>query len=229
MGQNLILNMNDHGFVVCAYNRTPEKVRSFLANEANGTNVNKPLAICLHMTSTFVLCIFIGCRSEIFGRDGGQVKKAKEGHADGQGRIGGGRLHSEVDPVVEQRRHHHRWREQRASGESGICFSLISNPFNWFDFQDTTRRCKDLQKKGILYVGSGVSGGEEGARYGPSLMPGGNSAAWPHIKDIFQVCPISRVFFNLSKTIFNFYRQFALNVRKTVAAIGSATREPDIL
>ena len=48
-------------------------------------------------------------------------------------------------------------------------------------------RCKDLDKKGILYVGSGVSGGEEGARYGPSLMPGGNAAAWPQIKDIFQV------------------------------------------
>merc|ERR1719174_1773488 len=41
-------------------------------------------------------------------------------------------------------------------------------------------------KKGILYVGSGVSGGEEGARYGPSLMPGGNAAAWPVIKEIFQ-------------------------------------------
>lgn len=37
-----------------------------------------------------------------------------------------------------------------------------------------------------MFVGSGVSGGEEGARYGPSLMPGGNPDAWPHIKDIFQ-------------------------------------------
>ena len=55
------------------------------------------------------------------------------------------------------------------------------------EHQDTTRRCRELEKKGILYVGSGVSGGEEGARYGPSLMPGGHIAAWPHIKDIFQV------------------------------------------
>jgi 6-phosphogluconate dehydrogenase len=39
---------------------------------------------------------------------------------------------------------------------------------------------------GFLFVGSGVSGGEEGARYGPSLMPGGSPQAWPHIKDIFQ-------------------------------------------
>ena len=53
-------------------------------------------------------------------------------------------------------------------------------------FQDTIRRCKDLDKKGILYVGSGVSGGEEGARHGPSLMPGGNPKAWPHIAPIFQ-------------------------------------------
>jgi len=54
------------------------------------------------------------------------------------------------------------------------------------EYQDTRRRCEDLASKGILYVGSGVSGGEEGARYGPSLMPGGNPAAWPHIKPIFQ-------------------------------------------
>lgn len=54
-------------------------------------------------------------------------------------------------------------------------------------YQDTERRAKDLEKKGILFVGSGVSGGEDGARYGPSLMPGGNPKAWPHIKPIFQV------------------------------------------
>nr|CUU97628.1 hypothetical transcript [Hymenolepis microstoma] len=54
------------------------------------------------------------------------------------------------------------------------------------EFEDTNRRCDYLASKGILYVGSGVSGGEEGARHGPSLMPGGNSLAWPLIKDIFQ-------------------------------------------
>ena len=53
-------------------------------------------------------------------------------------------------------------------------------------FPDSNRRTKALAEKGISFVGSGVSGGEEGARYGPSLMPGGNEAAWPHIKDIFQ-------------------------------------------
>ena len=55
------------------------------------------------------------------------------------------------------------------------------------EYGDTERRTKELSAKGILYVGSGVSGGEEGARYGPSLMPGGNPKAWPHIKPIFQV------------------------------------------
>ena len=57
---------------------------------------------------------------------------------------------------------------------------------------DTTRRCTTLREKGILYVGSGVSGGEEGARYGPSLMPGGHIEAWPHIKPIFQVKSLNR-------------------------------------
>lgn len=55
------------------------------------------------------------------------------------------------------------------------------------EYQDTRRRNKSLREKNILFVGSGVSGGEEGARHGPSLMPGGNPAAWPHIKEIFQV------------------------------------------
>ena len=53
-------------------------------------------------------------------------------------------------------------------------------------FDDTTRRTQYLKDKGILYVGSGVSGGEEGARHGPSIMPGGNFEAWSHIKEIFQ-------------------------------------------
>ena len=53
-------------------------------------------------------------------------------------------------------------------------------------FPDTNRRTKYLKTKGIRFVGSGVSGGEEGARYGPSLMPGGNEEAWPYIKDVLQ-------------------------------------------
>ncbi|KAH3899312.1 6-phosphogluconate dehydrogenase, decarboxylating 1 [Saccharomycodes ludwigii] len=53
-------------------------------------------------------------------------------------------------------------------------------------FPDTNRRYEELKAKGIYFVGSGVSGGEEGARYGPSLMPGGAEEAWPYIKNIFQ-------------------------------------------
>jgi 6-phosphogluconate dehydrogenase len=56
-------------------------------------------------------------------------------------------------------------------------------------FPDTIRRTAYVESKGLLYVGTGVSGGEEGALKGPSLMPGGSPAAWPHIKPIFQaVC-----------------------------------------
>lgn len=53
-------------------------------------------------------------------------------------------------------------------------------------YLDSQKRCETLKKKGILFVGTGISGGEEGARYGPSIMPGGNFDAWPHIKSIFQ-------------------------------------------
>ncbi len=53
-------------------------------------------------------------------------------------------------------------------------------------FPDTIRRTKQIEAMGLLYVGSGVSGGEEGALKGPSLMPGGSAAAWPAIKPIFQ-------------------------------------------
>jgi len=54
------------------------------------------------------------------------------------------------------------------------------------NYQDTMRRTAYVESKGLLYVGSGVSGGEEGALTGPSLMPGGSPAAWPQIKPIFQ-------------------------------------------
>jgi len=53
-------------------------------------------------------------------------------------------------------------------------------------YPDSIRRATELESKGYLFVGSGVSGGEEGARHGPSLMPGGSAAAWPAIKEIFQ-------------------------------------------
>src|SRR5438093_4907980 len=53
-------------------------------------------------------------------------------------------------------------------------------------YPDTNRHTKTLADKGILFIGTGVSGGEEGARLGPSIMPGGYPAAWPQVKEIFQ-------------------------------------------
>lgn len=53
-------------------------------------------------------------------------------------------------------------------------------------FPDTIRRTKYVESKGLLFIGTGVSGGEEGALLGPSLMPGGSREAWPYVKDIFQ-------------------------------------------
>ena len=53
-------------------------------------------------------------------------------------------------------------------------------------FHDTERRVEELKEKGILFLGVGISGGEEGARHGPSIMPGGRAEAWPHVMKIFQ-------------------------------------------
>jgi 6-phosphogluconate dehydrogenase len=53
-------------------------------------------------------------------------------------------------------------------------------------YTDTERRMRDLASQGLSFVGCGISGGEEGARYGPSMMPGGSPDAWPRIRDLFQ-------------------------------------------
>lgn len=145
MGQNLILNMADHGFTVVAYNRTVEKVHNFLANEAKGKSIIgaqsiADLASKLKTPRRIVLLV-------------------KAGPA--------------VDSFIDQLLPHL---------EKG---DIIIDGGN-SEYQDSERRSKALQEKGIRFVGSGVSGGEEGARYGPSLMPGGNKEAWPYIKDIFQ-------------------------------------------
>uniref|UniRef100_A0A8C8TGW4 6-phosphogluconate dehydrogenase, decarboxylating n=1 Tax=Peromyscus maniculatus bairdii TaxID=230844 RepID=A0A8C8TGW4_PERMB len=145
MGQNLILNMNDHGFVVCVFNRTVSKVDDFLANEAKGTKV-------------------VGARSlqEMVSK----LKKPRRVML----LVKAGRA---VDDFIE------KLVPLLDTGD------IIIDGGN-SEYRDTTRRCQNLKAKGILFVGSGVSGGEEGARYGPSLMPGGNKEAWPHIKTIFQ-------------------------------------------
>ena len=145
MGQNIILNMNDHGFVVCAFNRTVEKVDQFLANEAKGTNI-----VGAHSMEEMVAKLKKPRRVMLLVKAGSAVDAFID----------------KLVPLLE-------------AGD------IIIDGGN-SEYQDTIRRTKSLEEKGLLYVGSGVSGGEEGARYGPSMMPGGNPKAWPHIKPIFQ-------------------------------------------
>ena len=61
---------------------------------------------------------------------------------------------------------------------------LIEGGNTWF--RDTVRRIRELEGTGILYLGAGISGGEEGALLGPSIMPGGNPEAWPLVRPILQ-------------------------------------------
>ena len=147
MGQNIILNMNDHGYVVCAFNRTTSKVDDFLANEAKGTKV-------------------IGAHS--LAGNGRVAEEAAPRHDAGEGRQAGRRIHRSAHPAARARRHHHRWRQFLFRGHGAPLRGISARP------------------KGILFVGSGVSGGEEGARHGPSLMPGGAPEAGRTSRPIFQ-------------------------------------------
>ena len=145
MGQNLILNMNDHGFKVVAYNRTTAKVDDFLNGAAKGTNIigayslqdlvdklEKPRKIMMMVRAGSVVDDFI----------------------------------EQLVPLLDQ-------------GD------IIIDGGN-ANYPDSTRRTHELAAKGIRFIGAGVSGGEEGARHGPSIMPGGDEAAWPAVKPIFQ-------------------------------------------
>ena len=145
MGQNLVLNMNDHGFKVAVYNRTVSKVDDFINNEAAGTEV-----VGAHSVEEFVGLLKSPRRIMTMVKAGDTVDQM-------------------IDAVLPYL-------------EPGDIFIDGGNSL----FTDSNRRVKALEEKGILFVGSGVSGGEEGARKGPSIMPGGNPAAWPFVKDIFQ-------------------------------------------
>ncbi len=145
MGQNLILNMNDHGFTVVAFNRTVSKVDAFLADEAKGTKV-----IGAHSVEEMVANLKRPRRVMLMVKAG-----------------------EPVDETIEHVLPHLEAGDIIIDGGNSL-------------FTDTIRRLKYVESKGLLYIGTGVSGGEEGARRGPSIMPGGSPDAWPHIKNIFQ-------------------------------------------
>lgn len=145
MGQNLALNINDHGFTVAVFNRTTSKVDDFLLGPAKGTKV-----IGTHSVQEFIQTLKRPRRVMLMVKAG-----------------------DPVDEFIE------------------LCLPFLSPGDIIIDggnslFTDTTRRCKDLKAKGIIFIGTGISGGEEGARHGPSIMPGGNFEGWAHVKDIFQ-------------------------------------------
>jgi len=145
MGQNLVLNMADHGFTVAAYNRTPSKVDDFIAGPAKGKSI-----VGAYSPEELVQSLKKPRRVMMMVKAGAAV----DGNIE------------QLVPLLDK-------------GD------IIIDGGNSY-FKDTERRIKDLEPKGILFVGTGISGGEEGARHGPSIMPAGSADAWPHVKPIFQ-------------------------------------------
>ena len=127
MGQNLVLNMNDHGFTVAVFNRTVSKVDEFLDNEAKGTKV-----VGAHSIEEMVALLKKPRRVMLM---------VKAGEA--------------VDEFIDQLLPHLEPGDIIIDGGNSL-------------FTDTNRRTKVLADKGLLFIGTGVSGGEEGARLGPS-------------------------------------------------------------
>ena len=145
MGQNLVLNMNDHGYKVAVYNRTISKVDEFLDGGAKGTEV-----VGAHTIEEFV---------SLLKRPRRVMLLVKAGEP--------------VDIFIDLLLPHLE--------EGDIIIDGGNSNYN-----DTIRRTAYVESQGLLYIGTGVSGGEEGARFGPSIMPGGSPDAWPFVKDIFQ-------------------------------------------
>jgi len=145
MGENLVLNMESHGFTVAVFNRTVEKVTNFVNGRGKdkniiGTSSIEELVQSLKSPRKVML----------------MVKAGKP-----------------VDDFIEMLIPHL---------EKG---DIIIDGGN-SHFPDTIRRTRYLEGKGLRYIGTGVSGGEEGALKGPSIMPGGTAEAWPYVKPIFQ-------------------------------------------
>jgi 6-phosphogluconate dehydrogenase len=145
MGQNLVLNMNDHGFTVAVFNRTVSRVDEFLGQGAKGTRIQGA-----HSLAELVGMLKRPRRVMLLVQAGRPVDDF----------IG------QLIPLLEP-------------GD------VIIDGGN-SNYNDSIRRTAYVESKGLLYIGTGVSGGEEGARLGPSIMPGGSPAAWRHVKPIFQ-------------------------------------------
>ena len=145
MGQNLVMNMNDHGYTVAVYNRTTSKVDDFLDGAAKDSNV-----IGTHSIEEFVATLKTPRRVMLMVKAGEVVDKF-------------------IDTIVPHL-------------DKG---DIIIDGGNSL-YTDSNRRVEELAAKGLRYIGAGVSGGEEGARFGPSIMPGGDPEAWPAVKNIFQ-------------------------------------------
>ena len=145
MGENLVLNMESHGYTVAVFNRTTSRVDDFIKGRAKGKKI-----LGAHSVKELVTLLKKPRKVMIMVKAGAAVDQV----------IG------EVAPLLEP-------------GD------LLIDGGNTH-YPDTTRRCRELKAKGLLYIGTGVSGGEEGALLGPSIMPGGDPAAWPLIKPIFQ-------------------------------------------
>ncbi len=145
MGENLVMNMANHGFTVAVFNRTVEKVDHFVQGRGAGKSI----------LGTHSLAELAGSLS----RPRKVMMMVKAGQA--------------VDDLIEQ---------LIPLLEPGDILIDGGNS----TFSDTIRRTAYVESKGLLYVGTGVSGGEEGALHGPSLMPGGSPAAWDAVKPIFQ-------------------------------------------
>ena len=145
MGQNLVLNMADHGFAVSVFNRTYEKTEAFLQGEAKGRTIAG-----FETLDAFVASLQRPRKVMMMVKAGEPVDEV----------IG------ELLPLLE-------------SGD------VIIDGGN-SHYADTTRRTRALDAQNILFVGTGISGGEDGARHGPSIMPGGNPKAWPEVRPVLQ-------------------------------------------
>ncbi|MEM9064647.1 MAG: decarboxylating NADP(+)-dependent phosphogluconate dehydrogenase [Planctomycetota bacterium] len=145
MGQNLVLNMADHGFTVAVYNRTTSTMEDFVAGEARTKKINGHAEL-----EDFVADLKRPRRVMIMVKAGGPVDAVIDGLLP---------LLDQGDIIIDGGNSH---------------------------YADTERRTRELAEKGFLFLGTGVSGGEEGARFGPSIMPGGSPDGWEPVKPIFQ-------------------------------------------